>query len=236
MTVQLDAVSLQRDLRMGRAEGGPAGGADGSDGPVFVDESGRRSRRFRRFGIAVGLACAVYAVVIVMTLLSGSSDAPWLPVPGQKDDKPAGQVEPSSLPAESAQPSGSAGVSPGSSPSAGDGTSASPDASGTASGASTGSAGSGASTAPGPTATKSSSKPGTGAVDPEPTATSDPTTPASPDPSPSGSTVAPTESPVGDGVGTGSGTVADGLSNPSPIAEERGMPVASSVPSPEYTL
>ncbi|MEU1159875.1 hypothetical protein ABZ372_03230, partial [Streptomyces sp. NPDC005921] len=68
------------------------GAADGSDAPVFVDASGRRSRRFRRLGMAVALACAVYAVVIVVTLLSGSSDAPWLPVPGQDADKPAGQV------------------------------------------------------------------------------------------------------------------------------------------------
>ncbi|EGX54393.1 hypothetical protein SZN_38183, partial [Streptomyces zinciresistens K42] len=70
---------------------GPGGG-DGSEGPVFVDESGRRRSRFRRLGMTVSLACAVYAVVIVATLLSGNSDAPWLPVevPGRK---PAGKVD-----------------------------------------------------------------------------------------------------------------------------------------------
>ncbi|WP_406436409.1 hypothetical protein OHB00_20845 [Streptomyces sp. NBC_00631] len=67
--------------------------------PVFVDASGRRSRRFRRLGTALGLVCAVYAVVIVITLLSGSSDAPWLPVPGQNHDRPAGKVGDSPRPA-----------------------------------------------------------------------------------------------------------------------------------------
>ncbi|MER6539427.1 hypothetical protein ABT215_37750 [Streptomyces sp900105755] len=85
-----------------------AGASDGSGppdvlvpAPVFVDASGRRSRRFRRAGIALGLACAVYAVVIVVTLLSGSSDAPWLPVPGQNADRPAGKVDDLPRPAHS---------------------------------------------------------------------------------------------------------------------------------------
>jgi len=52
--------------------------------------------------MAVGIACAVYAVVIVITLLSGSSDAPWLPVPGQKDEAPAGKVDTSPVLAEGA--------------------------------------------------------------------------------------------------------------------------------------
>ncbi|BFO22016.1 hypothetical protein SHKM778_84040 [Streptomyces sp. KM77-8] len=46
---------------------------------MFVDESGRRSRLYRRIGMAVGLACAGYAVVMVATLLSGNSDAPGCP-------------------------------------------------------------------------------------------------------------------------------------------------------------
>ncbi|MEV5955884.1 hypothetical protein AB0M11_19285 [Streptomyces sp. NPDC051987] len=74
--------------------------------PVLVDESGRRSRRLRRLGMAVGLACAVYAVVIVVTLLSGSSDAPWLPVPGQNADRPVGKVDDSPRPARSPRSSG----------------------------------------------------------------------------------------------------------------------------------
>ena len=70
----------------------PAGSdQDAPDGPVFVDETGRRSRRYRRIGVIVGIACAVYAVIIVGTLLSGNSSAPWLPIK-PKDDKPASQV------------------------------------------------------------------------------------------------------------------------------------------------
>jgi hypothetical protein len=239
VTVQLDAVGPPQDPgRRRTAEGGPAaGGADGSDGPVFVDESGRRSRRFRRLGIVLGIACAVYAVVIVGTLLSGSSDAPWLPVPGQREDRPAGQVEPTSPPARSARPTGAVSVPPGSSPATGDGTGPMPDPSGTAPGASKGSATPGASKDPEPTATRSTSKPGgPGVVDPDPSPSTAPTTPASPDPSPGAGSVTPSESPVGDGTGPGTGTVADGPSSPSPIAEEPGAPGASSAPSPEHTL
>ncbi|NEC34776.1 bi-functional transferase/deacetylase, partial [Streptomyces rubrogriseus] len=83
-------------------------GPEASDGPVFVDASGRRSRLYRRLGILVGIACAVYAVVIVSTLLSGNSDAPWMPVPGQEEGAPAGQVDTSPAPSQSAQPSGTA--------------------------------------------------------------------------------------------------------------------------------
>nr|WP_216377858.1 hypothetical protein [Streptomyces asoensis] len=80
--------------------------------PVFVDESGRRSRRLRRLGVAVGVACSVYALVIVATLVSGNSSAPWLPLPGQDDDTPAGKVETSSVPAVSESPSGSDSAAP----------------------------------------------------------------------------------------------------------------------------
>ncbi|MFF4019158.1 hypothetical protein [Streptomyces sp. NPDC001843] len=93
-----------------------AGRRDAPDGPVFVDASGRRSRTFRRLGMFVGIACAAYAVVIAATLLSGSSDAPWLPVPGQKENKPAGQVDISPVPADPARPSGRVGAAPGTRP------------------------------------------------------------------------------------------------------------------------
>ena len=94
VTVQLDGVGRQLDELLARQA--RTAGQDGRTprtGPVFVDETGRRSRRFRRIGMVVGIACAVYAVVIVATLLSGNSNAPWLPVPGQQDEQPAGQVE-----------------------------------------------------------------------------------------------------------------------------------------------
>ncbi len=100
VTVQLDAVRIGDGGVLRRSPGGPgSAGPDGSGGgPVFVDESGRRIQLYRRIGIAVGLACAGYAAVMVATLLSGNSDAPWMPVPGQ-EQKPAGQVEPTPQPA-----------------------------------------------------------------------------------------------------------------------------------------
>ncbi|MGY6023240.1 hypothetical protein [Streptomyces spinosirectus] len=234
VTVQLDAVSLH-DTRLRTAAGEPrGGGSEGSDGPVFVDESGRRSRRFRRLGIAVGIACAVYAVVIVVTLLSGSSDAPWLPVPGQKDEKPAGQVEPTSSPDVSAVPSATAGLPAGSTPTAGAGTTTpSPGASAASRGASAGPTKPGVSTAPDAKPTQSASKPASGLGDPKPTTPAETTKPATPDPTPSESTVAPTETPV-DGSG-GNAPVANGAGEPSPVAEGPATPLVSLAPSPENT-
>ncbi|MFG2647314.1 hypothetical protein [Streptomyces sp. NPDC048436] len=59
----------------------------------------------------VGIACAVYAVIIVGTLLSGNSSAPWLPI-GPKDEKPASKVDTPDRPADSADPSASPGATP----------------------------------------------------------------------------------------------------------------------------
>ncbi|MGW0282359.1 hypothetical protein ACWDXT_04530 [Streptomyces sp. NPDC003236] len=102
VTVQMDAVRLGG----GRPAAGTAHGTgrESADGPVFVDESGRRGRTFRRLGMIVGLACAGYAVIIVATLFSGTSDAPWVPVPGQDEDAPASQVNTPPLPSVSADP------------------------------------------------------------------------------------------------------------------------------------
>lgn len=193
----------------------PTGAAEVSDAPVFVDASGRRSRRFRRIGMAVGLACAVYAVVIVVTLLSGSSDAPWLPVPGQNHDRPAGKVDDSPQPARSARSSGDGASVAG--PAVSDGTTPSARASSRAPGA--GKKGAGrpsASTSAQPTSSAgtagSSPKAGSSSVAPSPSSsapTSDtPTPPASsPPPSPSDS-AAPTGGPVAEGAAlrTGTGT------------------------------
>lgn len=87
VTVQIDGVG--RRLQ-------PAYEGREPDGPVFVDESGSRGRRLRRIGWLLGIACAVYAVVLGVSLLSGTSDAPWMPGLGkERDDRPAGRVEPS---------------------------------------------------------------------------------------------------------------------------------------------
>lgn len=116
VTVQLDSVQIGEGLELRRAAPGRTGGGQEAAGPVFVDESGRRSRLYRRIGMAVGLACAGYAVVMVATLLSGNSDAPWMPVPGQ-EDKPAGQVETTPEPTETdTTPPADADVTPGSTP------------------------------------------------------------------------------------------------------------------------
>ena len=88
VTVQIDGVGR---CLAGESGGSTAGGTrvmqgfsdtrSVADTPVFVDETGRRSRRYRRIGAAVGLLCAGYAVVMAATLVSGNSSAPWLPVP-----------------------------------------------------------------------------------------------------------------------------------------------------------
>ncbi|MFF5895646.1 hypothetical protein ACFY8O_06915 [Streptomyces argenteolus] len=57
---------------------------DLSDGPVFVDASGRRSKTYRRVGWVLAAICAVYAVTLVVALLGGNSSAPWLPLSGQE--------------------------------------------------------------------------------------------------------------------------------------------------------
>lgn len=104
VTVQLAPVGPGK-ASPGSATKAPSAGGDGGDGPVFVDASGRRGRRFRRLGMAVAVACAGYAAVIAATLLSGNSTAPWLPVPGQGDDKQAGQRHTSPHPSASSAPS-----------------------------------------------------------------------------------------------------------------------------------
>ncbi|MEU9265138.1 hypothetical protein AB0E04_06720 [Streptomyces sp. NPDC048251] len=112
LTVQLAGIdpASTAGASGGRLESHGAPGVPGT--PVFVDESGRRSRRLRRLGVAVGIACSVYALVIVATLVSGNSSAPWLPLPGQGDDTPAGKVETSSVPSVSESPSGSDRAAP----------------------------------------------------------------------------------------------------------------------------
>ncbi|MGW3309008.1 hypothetical protein ACWDG9_20765 [Streptomyces sp. NPDC001073] len=233
VTVQLDGAVPQTDSG---GKSGAGAGQEGSDGPVFVDESGRRSRRYRRIGMAIGIACAVYAVVIVVTLLSGSSDAPWLPVPGQKDDAPAGKVDTSPLPAESGHPSGAGdSVAPGNIPTASDGTTPSPGASASGSAAASAKPGAKASTSasPRPSTSRSASTPGGGSasnpvVQPSLPASSspDPTTvPSSSPPSEPSSTPSPT---------AGTGTVADAPSSPSPVAQGPAAP-SEQAPAPSKT-
>jgi hypothetical protein len=123
VTVQLDGVGREVEEEL-EAVGPPGGAAvvagEAADGPVFVDESGRRSRRYRRIGIGVGVACAVYSVVIAATLLSGNSNAPWMPLPGRQQGQESGvdSAVTGPLPADRAGPSGAPARMPGGGPSA----------------------------------------------------------------------------------------------------------------------
>ncbi|WP_229828827.1 hypothetical protein [Streptomyces massasporeus] len=218
VTVQLDAVQLGEGF-LRQVKEGP-GDEAAADRPVFVDESGRRSRRYRRIGMAVALACGVYAVVIVATLLSGNSNAPWLPVPTKDDNPPAGQVDSPPLTAESA-PTGEAGdtgvTAPGSAPATGGATAPVPGPSAAAPGATAGPDRPGTSAKPSPTATRTTPAPGGKATDPAPTKPADPPSTPATDPTPTGEpTATPTETT---GTGGDGGTVAEGPAEPQPVAE-----------------
>ncbi|WP_369171567.1 hypothetical protein AB5J49_28090 [Streptomyces sp. R28] len=79
------------------------------EGPVFVDNSGRRSKLLRRIGLLVGVACLGYAVVLGMAFMGvGTSLTPseLLPFAG---GGPAGA--PNSGPG-GAQPQGGVGTPP----------------------------------------------------------------------------------------------------------------------------
>ncbi|MEU0851795.1 hypothetical protein ABZ387_28095 [Streptomyces flaveolus] len=255
VTVQLDAVQLGDGMirRAAANRPGKHAASDASDGPVFVDESGRRSRRFRRIGIALGGACAIYAVVIVSTLLSGNSNAPWLPVPGQEQGKPAGQVDTTPLPSQSAQPSVSGSAAPQTSPTAGTGAATTPGADAPVPGASGTARQPGTSTDPRPSTSATAPKPGGGgAAEPDPTVSTQQPPPATTDPStPAGggeTTVEPT-APTDGGTATtdpGGGTTVNGASDTSPVAAgTAAAPAVDTAPadtstspslSPEYTL
>ncbi|MEU0453447.1 hypothetical protein ABZ322_10560 [Streptomyces sp. NPDC006129] len=216
VTVQLDAVQLGDGFLRQVKEGTGVGPAP-ADRPVFVDESGRRSRRFRRIGMVIALACGVYAVVIVATLLSGNSNAPWLPVPSKKEGPPAGQVETPPLPAESAPAGSSGATAPGSTPTTDEVTAPSPGPSALEPEAPAGPGRTGTTADPTPTATRTTPAPGTGVTDPGPSRPANPpSTPVS-SPTPTGGT---TPEPPTETTGTGGdgGTVADGPAATQPIA------------------
>lgn len=245
LTVRLDRAEAGADgADAARGSDGPPGG---SDGPVFVDESGRRSRRFRRIGMAVGLSCGAYAVVIAVTLVSGNSNAPWLPVPGQADDKPASKVETSPEPSESALPPGTgdgavpgAPVLPGapgiSAPGAGKGTGSAKPSTGAGTPAPSTSAGPhkpGATPGAKPTATATGrTKPPAGGVAGPTTAPTPPPATTPPDPTPSGgggsTAPAPTTTPgggSGDGGGTSGGSGGAVTNAPGTVADGPSSPV-----------
>jgi hypothetical protein len=93
VTIELDGTGRQlSELSPGDGPekgSGPTQGADNeiTDGPVFVDASGRRSKKFRRAGWVVAIACAVFAVTLVVSLMGGSSTTAWLNIPGAPGGK-----------------------------------------------------------------------------------------------------------------------------------------------------
>ncbi len=208
VTVQIDGI--------GRLMGGELTAGDRpdpSDKPVFVDESGSRGRRVRRIGWIMGVVCAVYAVVLISTLASGNSDAPWMPGLGA-DDKPAGKVKPDPSPTGPGSATSSTGATPGpgqsatgtQNPTPSNGATSDPDPSGSAS-----------------KPVEPSGKPTGGNPDPDP----DPSTPgpdpsaSQPDPDPPSSTE-PTPDPSGTadppgGVVGGTGQQPVSVGSPSDI-------------------
>ncbi|WP_405780346.1 hypothetical protein [Streptomyces sp. NBC_00859] len=106
MTIQLDG--LGRELTPPSAGTGaahrPQAAHPVTDSPVFVDASGRRGRKYRRIGWLVALACASYAVLLVLTVVGGSSTAPWLLIPGPAAGKKADTVRLPAAPVASPAP------------------------------------------------------------------------------------------------------------------------------------
>ncbi|MER7489687.1 hypothetical protein ABTY20_28045 [Streptomyces sp. NPDC126497] len=241
VTVQLDSVQIGEGLELRRAPAHAAGRQDAAGGPVFVDESGRRIRLYRRIGLAVGLACAGYAVVMVATLLSGSSDAPWMPVPGQ-EDKPAGQVETTPQPTGTDAVPGTEAV-PGATPATGSPTPPAPGATAPAAGGTGGVAD--RPDAADPAATSAGGNPAAPSTDGDgDAATTTPDGPASPQPvdqpvsqTPDPVTTAPTGGGEADGTDSVAGAPAD---QPVVVADgsatRQDTSTTPTAPSPENVL
>ncbi|MGW5093614.1 hypothetical protein ACWEQ1_00330 [Streptomyces nodosus] len=234
VTVQLERIPRQPGMTARRPGPGGPGEREGADGPVFVDESGRRSRRFRRIGMAVGLACAVYAVVIVATLLSGNSDAAWLPVPGQ-DDAPASKVDTSPLPEESVPPSEETGVAPDESTPVSEGAVPSQD---TGAGAPAVTADPGrpdTSTAPEPSATTTTKNPSPGKSTAGTGPTASATPPADPGPTAGGGDDTAEPTPTGTGDTPGNNPPAAGAPK-SPKSSTLAAPAPAGQPSSSHPV
>ncbi|MFJ6432705.1 hypothetical protein [Streptomyces sp. NPDC091416] len=87
VTIQLDGLGRQLSELLPEP-----GVPEGSDGPVFVDESGRRSKTLRRLGWVLAAIFVGYAVTLVVALLGGNSTAPFLPLSGQEGHRKAEEV------------------------------------------------------------------------------------------------------------------------------------------------
>ncbi|MER5963248.1 hypothetical protein [Streptomyces sp. NPDC002057] len=232
VTVQLDAVrmggggpSLRPAVTVPEPRRAP-------QGPVFVDESGRRGRRFRHLGTVVGVACAAYAVVIVATLLTGNSAAPWVPLPEQGQAVPAerGEASPSPTPPAAPSPTTSTPSAP-TTTSDGDRRSVAPVRTADSS------ANTPEPTTPAPTASTATPTPRTTTESPGPDSSGTPTTtPTTPAPTGTPTTAPATTAPTGTTAPettappVASGSVALGHSRPASAGQDH-VP-----PSPEIIL
>ena len=79
VTIQLDGIGRQLSELLPEPTA-----PDGSDGPVFVDESGRRGKTLRRLGWVLAAVFVCYAVTLGVALMGGNSSAPFLPLSGQE--------------------------------------------------------------------------------------------------------------------------------------------------------
>ncbi|WP_326697775.1 hypothetical protein OG909_10785 [Streptomyces sp. NBC_01754] len=208
-TLRLDGLGRQlADLSADPAPAEPpedAAPAEPPEGPVFVDESGRRSKTYRRLGWFLATVCAVYAVTLVVAVLGGNSSAPFLPISGQEEQQ-ADDVEvpltPSTSTSPTAEPPGAttAPSLPDTDPATGSEASADTPASAPGSAAGTGTSASrspappsdgrsSADSGPGPSA----SEPATGGPSAPETNPEDPDVTGPPPPTPSEPTVQPGE-------------------------------------------
>lgn len=117
--------------RRKRGRSGPA------DGPVFVDNSGRRSKLLRRIGLLLGVLSLGYAVVLGLAFMGiGVSSTTLLPFAGggpggSPNSGPGGAQPQGGIGTPPAQPTGTppAGVATGAPPSAAPTVTATPTAS-----------------------------------------------------------------------------------------------------------
>ncbi|MFE2640728.1 hypothetical protein ACFXKF_39435 [Streptomyces scopuliridis] len=222
VTVELDGLGRQ----LGELPSDSGSLAEEPEGPVFVDSSGRRSRKLRRAGWVVAAACACYAMTLVVSVIGGNSSAPWLQIPGRADDGKSDMVELRPTPAASASVSASPGAPAVVAPTK--------DSNGPAVPGTSGSVSTGASDRPGPEGPGASQavKPpkasaGAGGTTP------DPDTPPAPGGAPSGGPSQPQQTAEpgpgsGPGSGPGPGTEPADPSPPaeSPPGQEGEQPVA----------
>ncbi|MFI1484616.1 hypothetical protein [Streptomyces sp. NPDC020747] len=91
-----------RRRKRGNGSNGSFGSKGSEDGPVFVDNSGRRAKLLRRIGLLLGVVCIGYAVVLGMAFMGwGPSLSPSSLLPfggggpgGNQNSRPGGGVQP----------------------------------------------------------------------------------------------------------------------------------------------